>query len=122
MAAGRGMLSASRASSLPVSPGSVASVGAPCEMNSVVNRVPALSLCNHSYDARDRRRLQFAAKQKGSRAPSSILNSKNATGLSKQARHSCRFAILAIANVHGHFKTETHFGSSWLGPHSFFLS
>jgi hypothetical protein len=25
--------------------------------------------------------------------------------------------ILAIANVHGYFKTETHFGSSWLGPH-----
>jgi hypothetical protein len=44
----------------------------------------------------------------------------NATGLSKQARYSCKFAILAIANVHGYFKTETHFGSSWLGPHSLF--
>ena len=26
-------------------------------------------------------------------------------------------AILAIANIHGNFKTETHFGSSWFGPH-----
>jgi len=25
---------------------------------------------------------------------------------------------LAVANVHGHFKTETHFGSLRLGPHS----
>ena len=25
---------------------------------------------------------------------------------------------LAIANVHGDFKTETHFGNSWLGPHN----
>ena len=25
---------------------------------------------------------------------------------------------LAIANVHGYFKTETHFGNSWLGPHN----
>jgi hypothetical protein len=31
-------------------------------------------------------------------------------------------AILTIANVHSHFKTETHFGSSWLGPHSRILS
>jgi len=27
-------------------------------------------------------------------------------------------SILAIANVHGYFKTETHFGNFWLGPHS----
>jgi len=25
--------------------------------------------------------------------------------------------ILAIADVHGNFKTETHFSSSWFGPH-----
>ena len=24
---------------------------------------------------------------------------------------------LAVANVHRYFKTETHFSSSWLGPH-----
>jgi hypothetical protein len=24
---------------------------------------------------------------------------------------------LTIADVHGHFETETHFSSSWLGPH-----
>jgi hypothetical protein len=26
-------------------------------------------------------------------------------------------AVLTVANVHGNFKTETHFSSSWLGPH-----
>jgi len=30
-------------------------------------------------------------------------------------------AILTIANVHGNFKTETHFGNFWLGPHGDFL-
>jgi hypothetical protein len=24
---------------------------------------------------------------------------------------------LAVADVHGNFKTETHFGNSWFGPH-----
>jgi hypothetical protein len=26
-------------------------------------------------------------------------------------------SILTIAYIHGNFKTETHFSSSWLGPH-----
>ena len=30
----------------------------------------------------------------------------------------CTNNRLAIANVHGNFKTETHFGNSWLGPHN----
>jgi len=41
----------------------------------------------------------------------------------KRHAKTCRFLIqcyrkLAIANVHSYFKTETHFSSSWLGPHN----
>jgi len=26
--------------------------------------------------------------------------------------------VLAIANIHGHFKTESHFSCCWFCPHS----
>jgi hypothetical protein len=36
----------------------------------------------------------------------------------KRAAEAARdISNLAVANVHGNFKAETHFGNFWLGPH-----
>jgi len=51
------------------------------------------------------------------------VKSRNTLQLNNKKRHPqvpffrAFEAVLTVANVHGDFKTETHFSSSWLGPH-----
>jgi hypothetical protein len=45
-------------------------------------------------------------------------NRQTKTGAEAPVHVVAKANELAIANVHGYFKTETHFGNSWLGPHN----